>query len=267
MRLLFLFLFLVGMRAEAFEYSNAKPAERAKVESALKFLEKTPSGGQVLGALKNFAFTIEIERGDDGNGAYDDEYKTLLLNAKALAWPEWKLARLLCHELTHAVQDSLGINRTNYDNGEPQISSSGVGEFSALSMEVRFWIEAGAPADPVRDFNMLRRAAYLYYPETVRIGWAYTNSMQQFKEPVLAWSNERLASYWDSVLASEAVWRKQWAAKFPKKDNAIALEYLKERYKKPISAWLPGYLETLGALPGTPTANDRELIQLHRLVK
>lgn len=263
MKLVLLFLLIFGVRAEAFEYSNAKPAERAKVESALKFLGKTPAGAGVLKALQGFAFKIEIDRTEDSNGSYDDEYKTLSLNVKALAWPEWKLARLLCHEMTHTVQDSLGINRANYGNGDPVIEDP-ISEYAALSMEVRFWVEAGQPADSVRDFNMLRRAAYLYFPETVRIGWAYTNSLHRFKEPLL---DARLAAYWASILSSEAEWRKKWSAKFPKKDSAIALEYLKERTKKPVSRWLPDYLENLGALPGTPTANDLELIQLHRLVK
>jgi hypothetical protein len=266
MKLLFLTFMVLSLRAEAFEYSDAKPAERAKVESAMKLLGGTPTGAAVLKALQGFAFSIEITRSGDGNGSYDDEYKILSLNAKSLAWPEWKLARLLCHELTHAVQDSIGINRANYGNADPSIDDP-ISEYAALSMEVRFWVEAGQPADSVRDFNMLRRAAYLHFPETVRVGWAYTNSLQRFKEPLLAGSDERLASYWESVLSSEAEWRARWAAKFPKKDSAIALEYLKERYKKPVSKWLPDYLEKLGDLPGTPSANDLELIRLHRFAK
>ncbi len=262
--LLLLVSLLHSPRAEAFDFSNAKPEEVAKVETALTFLNSTYTGASILKDLNSTSFSIEIDRNGDSNGSYDDEYKVLSINAKALAWPDWKLARLLCHELTHAVQDSMLINRANYDNGDPAINASGVVEFAALSMEVRFWVEAGMPADSVRDFNTLRREAYLYFPETVRIGWTYTNRIQKFKEPVMAWADARLAVYWEAVLNEESAWRALNSTKFPKKDIAVALEYLKERYKKPVSPWLPNYLEALGLLPASPTDNDLELIRLHR---
>ena len=241
-----------------------------KVESAAQYLEATPTGKEVLKTFKGFKISILIESGMSGNGYYDDEYSALVLNRQVLEkWPNWKIARLLCHELTHAVQHSLGISRANYDNNDSKpISASGIMEFSALSMEVRFWIEAKAPLDEQRDFNSLRMWAYLFFPETVRIGWAYTNSTQRFKEPVATWADARLANYWTSILESEIDWRKSHQYLFPTQfqEASIALEYLKERYGKPVSPWLPQYLESLGAIPANPSSNDLGLIQLHRLL-
>ena len=211
MRAFFLVLVLiVSLPASAaqWKYSAATEAEKARVEAATAFLAGTPTGRAVVDALRGFDFSVEI--GHESNGAYDDEYKVLLLSREAvLKWPEWKLARLLCHELTHAVQDSLGINRASYDFFS---AASGVQEFSALSMEVRFWVEAVAPVDAVRDFNSLRMWAYLSFPETVRVGWVFTNTAQKFKEPI---ADQRLASYWAGVLESEQAWRARWAGRFP----------------------------------------------------
>lgn len=262
--LLFSLLLVSPARAD-WKFGSGTPAEKAKVEKAIAFLRETPTGRSVLEAVRAaHEFSIEVGT-DSDNGSYDDEYKVLSLNRKAVAaWPDWKLARLLCHELTHAVQDSLGINRASYDFFS---AASGVSEFAALSMEVRFWVEAGAPVDTVRDFNALRMWAYLSFPETVRVGWVFTNDSQKFKEPI---EDKLLAGYWASVLESESAWRARWAGRFPAftAREAVAFEYLENRVKKPVAKWLPSYLERPeGPVPAGASALDRQLIGLHRLVK
>lgn len=209
--------------------------ELNNIDKALTLLAKTPTGKEQRKKLKGFPLSLyRTYMGDYGdpapNGSYDDEYNTLGLSSDRVNnWPKERLARLIAHELEHALQHRVyGFTRNQYG-----LNLTSISEFASMSIEVRVWVELGSKRYPKEtshkdEFVRQRRLIYVRYPRTVHLAWMYSNHYEfPLNFPELRSDHaQNIKNYWKGVMECEMVWRKKNREKLPSVTDEEVISFL-----------------------------------------
>lgn len=249
---------------------DPEQAAQAEVRRALAVLARAESGrelaAQVGSGPPRSGRGTRILYDPTGSLLYIDGEDAVYIGPDFLGLPDWQLAVMLSHELEHARQNRIGLNRSG---------DMAARELGAFLAQCRVWVELGGQAREedwaANGKNSWDMAAWVERP------WSALAALAVRTDRTLELSRPEIAAYWRELQEEERAWRRRWEGRLPRQRDSrgAALAVLRQAGRfadQPgageISDWLPEALEAAAGLApggraplaGPPSEKDRRAL-------